>query len=81
MTLGDTLSQNYLEKIQKGDPSFTECFKHLALGLRLFSFTAIEMVKVPEDPLPVPSDVVPESGACKEKLEETSTEQAVVASN
>ena len=76
MTLRDVLSQASLEKIQKGEPSFTECFKCLALGLRLFSFTAIEPVKVIEDPCPKPSDIEPTEDACEEILG-TSPEQTV----
>ncbi|KAI5082126.1 hypothetical protein GOP47_0001869 [Adiantum capillus-veneris] len=50
VTLRDSVARESLEKMEKADPGFTNCFKRLALGLRLFSFTAVE-------PLPLPPPI------------------------
>ncbi|MCO5587588.1 hypothetical protein L7F22_041537 [Adiantum nelumboides] len=53
VTLRDSVARESLEKMEKAEPGFTNCFKRLALGLRLFSFTAIE----PPPPPPIPPRV------------------------
>ncbi|KAH7286159.1 hypothetical protein KP509_33G060600 [Ceratopteris richardii] len=84
VTLREIIGQNSLEKMEKGDPGFTDCFKCLALGLRLFSFTAVE-------PPPAPVEVVNESplpadGSIQEQTEEAApttieSNQAASAAN
>ncbi|MCO5580403.1 hypothetical protein L7F22_034269 [Adiantum nelumboides] len=50
VTLRDSVARESLEKMEKAEPGFTNCFKRLALGLRLFSFTAIEPPPPPTPP-------------------------------
>lgn len=49
VSLQDSLARESLQKMEKGDPGFTECFKYLALGLRVFSFTLSETPVPPTD--------------------------------
>lgn len=70
VTLRDSIARESLQKMEKGDPGFTECFKFLALGLRLFSFTSIEQ---PTDV--AMEDAVPVSDGDKEHTEVAAVEE------